>query len=56
MNSITDAVTLVQNLANTGFWGSLELTFQGGKIVLLKKIETLKPIQRNNRGDDHDRG
>jgi len=56
MNSASDAVIIVQDLANTGFWGSLELTFQGGKIVLLKKTETLKPNQRNNRGDDRDRG
>ena len=54
MSPADDAIALLHNLANGGFWGSLEITFQAGKIVLLKKTETLKPSQRNNRGDGDD--
>jgi hypothetical protein len=50
------AAALLNDLERAGFWGSLEITFQAGKVVLLKKTETLKPEQRNNRGDYGERG
>jgi hypothetical protein len=33
----------ISNLTNTRFFGSLTLKFEAGKIVILKKEETLKP-------------
>jgi len=51
MTADNDAVAILNDLVSRGFWGSLEITFQAGKVVLLKKTETLKPSQRNNRGD-----
>ncbi len=56
MTAANDAVAILHDLTNGGFWGSLEITFQAGKVVLLKKTETLKPSQRNNRGDYGERG
>jgi hypothetical protein len=46
------ATTLLNDLERASFWGSLEIKFEGGNIVLIKKTETLKPNQRGNRGDD----
>jgi hypothetical protein len=45
---------ILRSLGAQGFWGGLEIRFEAGKIVLLKKTETIKPaseskIERNNR-------
>jgi len=53
MSAANDAVAILQDLAKSDFWGSLEITFQAGKVVLLKKTETLKPSQRNNRVNEN---
>jgi hypothetical protein len=37
------------------FFGTLEIKFEGGRVVLLRKTETIKPTlehYRNTRGDD----
>jgi hypothetical protein len=34
---------LLQSLANSKFYGALVLKFEAGKIVLLRKEETIKP-------------
>ena len=49
------ATTLLSDLERAGFWGSLEIKLEAGNVVLIKKTETLKPNQRNNRSDDRDR-
>jgi hypothetical protein len=44
---------LLQELEQERFFGSLEAKFESGKIVLLRKSETIKPEpvdHRNNRG------
>jgi len=34
------------------FYGSLELKFEGGRFVIARKSETIKPLSsRDNRGD-----
>jgi len=51
MNTITE---VLQELEQQHFFGSLEVKFEGGKVVLLRKTETIKPEpenRRNNRGD-----
>jgi hypothetical protein len=48
---------LLRELEATRFYGSLELKFEAGKLVLLKKTETLKPTQScgdNRSTDEHD--
>lgn len=45
---------LLRELEQKHFYGSLELKLEAGKIVLLRKTETIKPEtedRRNNRGD-----
>ena len=43
---------LLRELEAARFFGSLELKFESGHVVLLKKTETLKPTQScgDNRG------
>jgi hypothetical protein len=47
------ATALLNDLERGGFWGSLEIKFEGGSVVLIKKTETLKPNQRSNRGNEN---
>ena len=45
---------LLRELERERFFGSLEAKFESGKIVLIRKSETIKPeplSHRNNRGD-----
>jgi hypothetical protein len=37
-----DPVVLVRELAEARFFGSLEIKFEAGKVVLVRKTETLK--------------
>jgi hypothetical protein len=44
---------LVDELERGRFFGSLELKFEAGQVVLLRKTETIKPAKgayRNTRG------
>jgi hypothetical protein len=53
------AFTLLRNLIDSGFWGSLEIKFEAGTAVLVRKTETLKPNsgnRRSNRGDENGQG
>jgi hypothetical protein len=47
---------ILTNLIRRQFYGSLEIKFEAGRVVLIKKTETIKPgDQRNNRGNDEQR-
>jgi hypothetical protein len=51
----TQVAGLVDELVRSRFFGSLELKFEAGQVVLLRKTETIKPkteASRNNRGAD----
>ncbi len=40
--------------SNPGFFGTVELKFESGRVVLIRKSETIKPSTndcRDNRGD-----
>jgi hypothetical protein len=44
---------LLQEMARRRFYGSLEIKLEAGKVVLLRKTETIKPVAddcRDNRG------
>jgi hypothetical protein len=46
---------LISDLQRERFYGSLEVKFEGGKVVLLRKTETLKPTPedcRDTRGSN----
>jgi hypothetical protein len=49
---IASILQLLNDLSASSFWGSLELKFEAGRIVLVRKSETIKPNEypRNNRG------
>ena len=43
------------DLEKSNFYGSLEVKFEAGHIVLLRKTETIKPNNhRDNRGEHND--
>jgi hypothetical protein len=44
---------MLNELEAQGFYGTLEIKFEAGHVVLLKKTETLKPTQNygDNRGN-----
>jgi hypothetical protein len=55
---MNDLAQLLRELEATCFFGSLELKFESGHVVLLKKTETLKPTQLSygdNRGTAYER-
>jgi hypothetical protein len=50
---------LLRTLEQSRFFGTVELKFESGRVVLIRKTETMKPPThdcRNNRGeaDEHD--
>jgi hypothetical protein len=45
--------TIIADLERRRFFGSLEIKFEAGQIVLLRKTETIKPTDRRmTRGDN----
>lgn len=45
---------LLRSLERSRFYGTVELKFESGRVVLIRKTETLKPSaddRRDNRGD-----
>jgi len=49
---------VVHQLSQERFYGSLELKFEAGRVVLLRKTETIKPAAtdcRENRGIQDER-
>jgi hypothetical protein len=43
--SLTDIPQLLEHLRQSRFYGSLEIKLEAGRIVLLKKTETIKPTE-----------
>ena len=43
------ATAYIRRLSDEGFWGSLTLKFESGKVVHLKKEENLKPEELSER-------
>jgi len=41
----SDVAQLIAELTSQRFYGSLEIKFEAGRIVLLKKTETVKPTE-----------
>lgn len=49
-----EAIALIRQLSRSGFFGALTIKFESGKIVVLKKEETIKPQpRRDNRGETY---
>lgn len=46
-----EILSLIRRLGNERFYGSVTLKFEAGRVVVLKKEETIKPKDcRDNRG------
>ena len=45
---------ILRSLEQSRFYGTVELKFESGRVVLIRKTETLKPSAdcRDNRGED----
>ena len=49
---------LLRSLERSRFFGTVELKFEAGRVVLIRKTETLKPSaddRRDNRGEADER-
>ena len=44
------AEEVLRTLERSHFYGSLEIKFEAGRVVLLRKTETIKPDHRDTRG------
>jgi len=56
MDTITVITKLLKDFEERRFYGGLEIKFESGRMVLIRKTETLKPDNfRNNRGSDNER-
>ena len=53
MNGVDE---ILQALEHSRFYGSVEIKYEAGRVVLLRKTETIKPDYRDTRGnnDEHD--
>jgi len=55
---VSSVENLLADLERQRFYGSLEVKLEAGKVVLLRKTETIKPVAddfRDNRGKYHER-
>lgn len=48
---VSESMIYIQQLAYEEFYGSLEIKFEGGPIVLIRKTETIKPTIEDYRGN-----
>ncbi len=54
-NSMKTVPEVLHDLEGQRFYGSVEIKYEAGRVVLLRKTETIKPDHRDNRGikDEH---
>lgn len=52
---IQDISDLARELEKSRFYGSLELKYEDGRLVLIRKTETYKPPMEHPTGNDHNR-
>lgn len=45
---MNDAIELIRCLSRERFYGAVTVKFEAGKVVCLKKEETIKPANRGN--------
>lgn len=50
VNNLADAVRYIEGLASDEFFGTCELIFERGRIVLVRTTRTLKPQELAGRG------
>ena len=48
-------IKMIRELDRNRFYGSLEIKFESGRVVLVRKTETIKPSSyRENRGEHNE--
>ena len=50
---MSDALDLIQQLIRERFYGAVTLKFEAGRVVLMKKEETLKPSDLSDKPRSH---
>ena len=50
---MNEALELIRKLVRDGFYGALTIKFEAGRIVVLKKEETLKPTDLSGKPRSH---
>ncbi len=54
-NTVSEMEEVFRGLEQSRFYGSLEIKFEAGRVVLMKKTETIKPSNcRYNRGQHYE--
>lgn len=43
---------MISTLERSHFYGSLELKYEDGRLVLIRKTETLKPMEHPSKNDN----
>ena len=51
----TEIIEITRDLERSRFYGSLELKYEDGRLVLIRKTETFKPPMEKPTGNDHPR-
>ncbi len=55
-DSVSEMQEVLRRLEQAGFYGSLEIKFEAGRVVLVRKTETIKPGNcRDNRVKNDER-
>jgi len=55
MDSIETITRLLKDLEQRRFYGGLEIKFEAGRVVVMRKSETIKlQDHRNNRGEQNE--
>ena len=49
-NSMNAVAEVLHELERQRFYGSVEIKYEAGRAVLLRKTQTIKPDYRDNRG------
>ena len=49
-----EVIEQLEQLARDGFYGSLEIKFEAGRITLIRKTETFKPTDEEKRSTRND--
>jgi hypothetical protein len=48
-DTLSDLLTMLRDLEQAKFWGSVELKFENGRLMHIKQAQTFKPEELNRR-------
>lgn len=53
MNTVSQLEKLFRDIESNRFYGTVELKFESGRLVLIKKTESIKPVGGQGSIDNH---